>query len=259
MAKASLQVQPEPMELDGTLLRTVSQARLTDNTDPNDPGAPQHRDGRGCGRVAPAAARDLLLSLAPQPAYLEALPPEIFQRVCACLQPIWLWNLSHSYGAAFRALAGLDGGGGGAGNLSWYRAMPVDMWRERALHQPQYQPDDARRQTGDRLASVKSAVALRTAVHSSAVDSTAATATATTGSSPAAHNNMLLGGPYRRDFDYKREIVERFKEWRCNICLSFAKPGFGVLLRKEWGIKFCTSCFVEYTICKTDALLHRLY
>jgi hypothetical protein len=133
---------------------------------------------------------------------LVDVPAEVFRRVVKHLDPIWMWNVSHTYSFAFRALSQE----GGANHL-WYDAMPPAMWSE-----------------GERYQDV---------------------ATDQPSEYPL---NKVIGGPYRDTFDYKREIVGRFQEDRCNVCLRRPREITELWVEKHWGVKFCRLCFEAYTV-----------
>lgn len=60
---------------------------------------------------------------------LHRVPPEIFAKICASLEPVWLMNLSTTCYAMAVKLS-LE-----TGNKIWYDAMPPTLWRESEHYQ----------------------------------------------------------------------------------------------------------------------------
>ena len=154
------------------------------------------------------------------------MPGEIFQQICSHLNPIWLWNLSHAYGFAFHALSH-EGGG----TRIWYAAMPSFILPEGPMYQCLYElttyvylRSEAVCHMQDHLRAPYSAEVARMCL--SGVE--------------------ILGGVYEDVFNYKREIVGRFQEVRCHICLTPPSEPFGISIIQQWGVKWCLHCFAEY-------------
>jgi hypothetical protein len=60
---------------------------------------------------------------------LNNMPHEIFVRICSYLEPIWLWNLSHTCHFAFVGLSFA------LGNKIWYDAIPAALYKEKEKYQ----------------------------------------------------------------------------------------------------------------------------
>ncbi|MCJ1442040.1 MAG: hypothetical protein MMC23_002532 [Stictis urceolatum] len=69
--------------------------------------------------------------------YIDTLPCAVFVKIVSYLEPIWLYNLSHTNGHMRRMLSFEEGG-----NRIWYDAMPQGIWHEKEKFQDEIELED---------------------------------------------------------------------------------------------------------------------